>query len=41
MKMMKHPLCGDREGGGHGQRILCTGGIDFNGLEGCFWVDVN
>ena len=33
----KKLVMGDREGGGHGQRLLCIGGIDFNGREGLFW----
>ena len=34
-------VMGDMGGGGHGQQILCTGGIDLNVLEGCFVVCVN
>ena len=31
---------GDREGGGRGQRLLRTVGIDLNCREECFWVGV-
>ena len=31
MVRMTKPLWGTGAGGGHGQQLLCTGGIDCNG----------